>query len=441
MIASVRTLALTLLVMAAALWSAPAALAAAPSVGGVSVQTATSVKVVFTQPVAASAAAASHYSISPILSVTAASIADGGRSVLLTTGQQLNGLPYSVSVSGVTGTDGSALTAPTSGGFIGTTVTSPGLTSGTDDFNRPSGLVATATPVPGPWLGTDIDSANTLLLTTSSFAGTGAIYSHVADIDPEKDNAFVYNKITGRDYYLSAYIFIPSGQGWGSQQEIGLMRTMQSMYTSQARVSAVDQSSATYYSLNVNWKTTGNKYIGPQIVATNVPFDSWHWIEMHVRDTTSTTPGEIQVWLDGRLAYQQTAAYVYPAGMTYCQFGIMHLVTLGPAATTITDEARYGSTFQLPSAIFDTSAPTVSLTSPANGSAIPATVTLAAQANDGVQVQRVDFLVDGAVVASDDYAPYSVAYNASSLTAGTHTFTAVAYDTSGNAATSATKAA
>ena len=415
-----------------------AALAAAPSVGGVSVQTATSVKVVFTQPVAASAAATSHYSVSPSLSIVAASIADGGRSVLLTTAPQLNAVSYTVAVSGVTGTDGSALVAPTGGSFIGTTVTAPGLTSGTDDFNRPSGLITTATPIPGPWLGTDIDSANTLSLTTSSFAGTGAISSHVADIDPEKDNAFVYNKITGRDYYLSAYIFIPSGQGWGSQQEIGLMRTMQSMYTSQARVSAVDQASAQFYSLNVNWKSTGNKYIGPQIVATNVPFDSWHWIEMHVKDATSTTQGEIQVWLDGRLDYQQNTMYVYPAGMTYCQFGIMHLVTLGPAATTITDEVRYGNTFQLPSTIFDTTPPTVSLTSPANGSTLPATVTLAANAGDGVQVQRVDFLVDGAVVGSDDFAPYSVAYATANLTAGAHTFTAVAYDTSGDSATSTT---
>jgi hypothetical protein len=433
---STRTLVSTF-VAAAILVIAPAATAAtaaaaAPSVGGVSVQTSTSVKVVFTSPVAASAATAADYTLSPSLAVTAATLVNNGYGVLLTTAKQRNGQTYTVTVANVTGADGSALSAPTSGTFIGTVLGANSTTAGKDDFNRPSGLATTATPFPGPWIATYLDSKNSVFVTNTAFAGTGALYSHVADIDPEKDNAFVYNKITGKDYYLSAYLYIPSGQGWGSQQEIGLMRTMQSMYTSHARVSATDQASAQYYSLDVNWKTTSNKYIGPKPVAMNIPFDSWHWIEMHVKDSTSTQQGEIQVWLDGRLAYQQNTLYVYPAGMTYCQFGIMHLVTLGPAATTVTDEVRYGNTFQLPSTIFDTTAPTVSLTSPAAGTTVAGTLTLSANAGDGVQVQRVDFLVDGKVVGSDDFAPYSVGYSTTSLASGTHTFAAVAYDTSGN---------
>jgi hypothetical protein len=430
---STRTLVSTF-VAAAILVIAPAATAAAgaPSVGGVSVQTSTTVKVVFTGPVAASAATAGDYAISPSLPVTGATLVDNGYGVLLTIGKQRNGQTYTVTATGVTGSDGSALSAPASGTFIGTNLAANSKTSGKDDFNRPSGLTTANLPIPGPWLGTYLDSANTVFVTNTAFGGSGALYSHVADIDPEKDNAFVYNPITGKDYYLSAYIDIPSGQGWGSQQEIGLMRTMQSFYTSHARVSAQDQSSAQYYSLNVNWKSTGNKYIGPQLVAMNIPFDTWHWIEMHVRDATSTTQGEIQVWLDGRLAYQQNTQYVYPAGMTYDQFGIMHLVTLGPAATTITDEVRYGNAFQLPSVIFDTAAPTVSLTSPVTGSTVGGTVTMSATAADDVQVQRVEFLVDGKVVAKDDFAPYSFDYDTTSLTSGTHTFAAVAYDTSGN---------
>ena len=325
------------------------ALAAAPQLGGASVQTSKSVKITFTGPVSSSATALSHYAVSPALGLSSATLTDSGYSVLLVTGTQTNGLAYTVTVSGVTGTDGTPLLGSPSTVFIGTTLGANTTTSAKDDFNRPFGLIKTDLPIPGPWLSKDISTKNSMgLVGGPTFAGSGALYSHVSDTDPEKDNALVRYATSGKDYYLSAYIYIPSGQKWGSDQEIGLIRMMQSLYTSHARVSAMDQSSSSFYALNVNWKTTGNKYLGPQTVVTGIPFDTWHWIEMHIKDGTSTTKGEVQVWVDGRLSYEQGGIYVYPASMTYAQVGIMHLVTSGPAATTITDEVRFGSAFQLP---------------------------------------------------------------------------------------------
>lgn len=413
---------------------ATAAPAAAPTVSGVSVQSSTSVKVIFSTTVTTSAQTLSDYLISPTLTVKGAVVTDGGRSVLLTTSGQTNGRTYTVTVNGVTATDGSPMAGPGSGTFIGTTLGANTTTAAKDDFNRPSGFITTDLPIPGPWLSTDVNSKNSIALVSSpTFGGSGAFYSHVSDTDPETDNALVRYKTSGaRDYYLSAYIYIPSGQGWGSQQEIGLIRFMQSMYTSHARVSAIDQSSASYYSLNVNWKSTNNAYIGPRVVATNVPFDTWHQVEMHIRDTSSSAPGEVQVWLDGKLVFADNSHYVYPAGIYYAQVGIMHLVTQGPAATTITDEVRLGTAFQLPSARYDTTVPTVTLTSPSSGTTASGVLTMAATASDNYQVQRVDFLVDGAVKNKDDFPPFSYRYDTSALSSGTHTFSARAYDTSGN---------
>lgn len=334
----------------ALLWSAVAS-AAPPTVVGASVQTRTTVKILFNTPVTSSAQATSAYAVSPALAVTAATLKDGGRSALLTTGTQTNGVTYRVTVTGVTATDGSPMSGPSSGTFIGTNLGANTTTSAKDDFNRPSGFITSDQPFPGPWLSKDVNTKNSISLVSSpTFGGGGALYSHVSDTNPETDNALVrYHTNGGKEYYLSAYVYIPSGQGWGSKQEIGLIRLMQSTYTAHARVSAVDQSSASAYSLNVNWKSKGNAYIGPRIVATNIPFNSWHQIQMHVKDGSSTSKGRIDVWVDGALRYSQTTLYVYPAGINYAQVGIMHLVTGGPAATTITDEVRMGTTFQSPS--------------------------------------------------------------------------------------------
>jgi hypothetical protein len=86
----------------------------------------------------------------------------------------------------------------------------------------------------------------------------------------------------------------------------------------------------------------------------------------------------------------------------------------------------------------DTTPPTVSITSPANGARISGTITVAANASDNLGVASVQFRVDGANVgAAGTTAPYTYSLNTATLTNGSHTLTAVAKDTAGNAATSA----
>jgi Big-like domain-containing protein len=85
-------------------------------------------------------------------------------------------------------------------------------------------------------------------------------------------------------------------------------------------------------------------------------------------------------------------------------------------------------------------APSVSLTAPANGATYtaPASVPLSATASDADgTIARVEFYAGATLLATDATAPYS--YTWSSVAAGTYTLKAVAYDTSGKAATSATR--
>jgi chitodextrinase len=85
----------------------------------------------------------------------------------------------------------------------------------------------------------------------------------------------------------------------------------------------------------------------------------------------------------------------------------------------------------------DTTPPGVSMTSPANGATVSATVAVSAGASDNVGVAGVQFRLDGANLGSEDTAaPYSVSWNTTGAANGSHTLTAVARDAAGNHTTS-----
>jgi len=87
----------------------------------------------------------------------------------------------------------------------------------------------------------------------------------------------------------------------------------------------------------------------------------------------------------------------------------------------------------------DTTAPTVSLTAPANGASVTGTVTVSASASDNVGVAGVQFLLDGVNLGAEDTSnPYAVSWNTATASIGTHTLAAVARDAAGNTTTSAT---
>jgi len=81
-------------------------------------------------------------------------------------------------------------------------------------------------------------------------------------------------------------------------------------------------------------------------------------------------------------------------------------------------------------------APSVSLTSPANGQTVSGTIAYAANAADDKGVARVLFYADSTLLATDTSAPYGGSLNTTTLANGTHTLRAVAYDASGLTATS-----
>ena len=82
--------------------------------------------------------------------------------------------------------------------------------------------------------------------------------------------------------------------------------------------------------------------------------------------------------------------------------------------------------------VSDTTAPTVSITSPANGATVSGTVSITASASDNVGVSKVEFYVNNTLKSTDTISPYSYGWDTTTLTNGTYTLAAKAYDAAGN---------
>ena len=86
----------------------------------------------------------------------------------------------------------------------------------------------------------------------------------------------------------------------------------------------------------------------------------------------------------------------------------------------------------------DTTPPSVTITSPANGAKVRrgSTITLAASATDNVAVSKVEFYVNGSLLCTRPSAPYSCSWKAPSGAKRTYQIVAKAYDPAGNTSTS-----
>jgi len=87
--------------------------------------------------------------------------------------------------------------------------------------------------------------------------------------------------------------------------------------------------------------------------------------------------------------------------------------------------------------IGDTVVPTTAITAPAAGAVVSGTVTITASASDAVGVTRVEFYRGTTLLGTDTAAPYSFAWNTTTVANAAYTLTTKAYDMAGNVGTSA----
>ncbi len=99
------------------------------------------------------------------------------------------------------------------------------------------------------------------------------------------------------------------------------------------------------------------------------------------------------------------------------------------AASTYTSSASVVVTIQAPS---DTIAPTVSITSPANGSTVGRKVGIRANASDNVGIGRMELYIDGVLTLVKNASSITWSWNTLRVIEGQHTISVKGYDAAGN---------
>jgi hypothetical protein len=124
---------------------------------------------------------------------------------------------------------------------------------------------------------------------------------------------------------------------------------------------------------------------------------------------------------------------------TFAVRWITSLTANGPhTLTAVARDAAGNTTTSSPpiSVTVDNAAPTVAITSPANGVMVAGIVTVSGTASDNIGVVSVQFLLDDAPLQLDTSFPYSASWNTYLSTSGNHTLKAQARDAAGNITTS-----
>ena len=80
----------------------------------------------------------------------------------------------------------------------------------------------------------------------------------------------------------------------------------------------------------------------------------------------------------------------------------------------------------------DTVQPTITIDDPVDGQVVEGTITVKATASDDIQLDNVEFFVDGALVATDTTAPFEYSWDTTSATNALHRIRAKANDAAGN---------
>ncbi len=193
--------------------------------------------------------------------------------------------------------------------------------------------------------------------------------------------------------------------------------------------------------LNANTETFQTKtYIIDALAPTGAAFTiNSGASQTNITAVTLNITCPTDAWTPVQMAYGNSAA---PTNWTDCVTSQAHTLTSGDGSKTVYVRFKDGggnTTSDLTQAItLDTTIPTITLTSPTEGSTVyGTTITVSADAADNIDVAGVQFQLDGANLGAEvTSGPYSLVWDTTQTTNGTHTLTAIARDASNLTTTS-----
>lgn len=177
----------------------------------------------------------------------------------------------------------------------------------------------------------------------------------------------------------------------------------------------------------VNWTTRGGDYVAAAAATkAHSPSDAPGWDDFDVS-------GIVRPWVTGTApnhGFMLRTTNESPGPNR----GDWLFYVSDDASAQPTQRPKLAVTYSDPSA--RAVAPSVNLSTPADGDRVRGTVSVEAAATDDRAVAKVELLVDGAVKGTDTTAPYTFAWDSKTVANGTRTVAARATDDAGNVSTS-----
>src|ERR1051325_1009082 len=153
-------------------------------------------------------------------------------------------------------------------------------------------------------------------------------------------------------------------------------------------------------------------------------------VSVAINASDNGTVSSVTVSLDGSVV---TSFAVAPYAFTWNTLGVAdgtHVLS-----ATASDAAGNSSTSTVAVTVrntIDTTAPSISVTSPSDGTQVSGTVTVSVNATDNTGIARVELYVDNVLQATSTTAPFDTKWNTRKAKAGAHSIQCKGYDKAGN---------
>jgi len=261
--------------------------------------------------------------------------------------------------------------------------------------------------------------------------------SHARDVTLQW-SAVIDTTVTGYKLYYNADKVGPPFSGTGSTQGASPIDVQK---VTSATVTGLDPNRSYYFAITAyNAAGTQSPYSnGVNVLEGIAPTASITFPASNatVSGTVSVTAGaadnvgvtKVEFYVNGGLKTSDTSTpYFYSWDTSSLAAGTYALMAKAyDAAGNVGQSSNLSVTL-----VKDTTAPAISITTPASGATVSGTTAITANASDNVGVSKIEYYDNGALLTANNVAPYSYNWNTTSAINGNHILTAKAYDNAGN---------
>ncbi len=206
-------------------------------------------------------------------------------------------------------------------------------------------------------------------------------------------------------------------------------------YTAKAFDAAGNTTTSTPVKVTVNISSSDTTPPTVSLASSSTNVTTASSITLNATATDNIGVAKVEFWENSTLLGTiNTAPYTQSVPYTSANNGT-HTYT-AVAYDAAGNSANSSVTVTVNIVVTDTTAPTVSLASTSTSVTAAGSITLNASATDNIGVSKVEFIENGAVIATSTASPYSTNISFAAANNGTHTYTAKAYDAAGNVTTS-----